>query len=43
MSLRTRILLSLAPLVILLAALGAVGLKQLDRTGGRIDAILREN
>ncbi len=43
MSLRTRILLSLAPLVVLLAVLGAVGLRQLDRTGNRIDAILREN
>lgn len=43
MSLRTRILLALAPLVVLLAVFGAVGLRQLDRTGGRIDAILSEN
>lgn len=43
MSLRTRILLSFAPLIVLLAVLGGVGLVQLDRTGGRIDAILREN
>ena len=43
MSLRTRVLLSFLPLVLLLAALGAVGLVQLDRTGGRIDAIMREN
>ncbi|QEL13405.1 sensor histidine kinase [Limnoglobus roseus] len=43
MSLRTRILLLFAPLVLLLAVLGAVGLVQLDRTAGRIDAILREN
>lgn len=43
MSLRTRILLSFVPLIVLLAALGAVGLKQLNRTGERIDAILKEN
>lgn len=43
MSLRTRVLLSFLPLVLLLAALGAVGLAQLDRTGRRIDAIMREN
>jgi signal transduction histidine kinase len=43
MTLRTRILLSLAPLGLLLAGLGAAGLLQLDRMGGRIDAILREN
>src|ERR1700720_2085563 len=43
MSLRTRILLSFVPLVALLAGLGAIGLVQLNRTGGRIDAILKEN
>jgi two-component system, NtrC family, sensor histidine kinase KinB len=43
MTLRTRILLSLAPLGLLLAALGVGGFVLLDRTGGRIDAILREN
>jgi signal transduction histidine kinase len=43
MTLRTRILLSFVPLIALLAGLGAVGLVQLDRTGGRIDAILKEN
>ena len=43
MTLRTRVLLSFTPLILLLGALGAVGLAQLDRTGGRIDAILREN
>ena len=43
MSLRTRILLSFAPLLILLVGIGAVGYRQLDRTGGQIDAILKEN
>jgi NtrC-family two-component system sensor histidine kinase KinB len=43
MTLRTRILLSFVPLVVLLAGLGAIGLVQLNRTGGRIDAILKEN
>ncbi len=43
MTLRTRILLSLAPLVVLLIGLGIAGFLQLDRTGGRIDAILKEN
>src|SRR6476659_4648347 len=43
MSLRTRVLLSFVPLVVLLAALGVAGFVQLDRTGGRIDAILKEN
>ena len=43
MTLRSRILLSFVPLILLLAALGAIGLWQLDRTGGRIDAILKEN
>ena len=43
MSLRTRILLSFVPLVVLLAVLGVIGLVQLNRTGGRIEAILKEN
>ena len=43
MSLRTRILLSLAPLTALVAGLGVAGFILLDRMGGRIDAILREN
>lgn len=43
MTLRTRILLSLAPLVLLLAGLGVGGFILLNRMGGRIDAILREN
>jgi two-component system, NtrC family, sensor histidine kinase KinB len=43
LSLRNRILLTVVPLVVLLAALGSVGLWLLYRTGGRIDAILKEN
>jgi PAS domain S-box-containing protein len=43
MTLRTRILLSLAPLGMLLVALGVAGFLLLERMGGRIDAILREN
>jgi signal transduction histidine kinase len=43
MTLRTRILLSLAPLGLLLVGLGVAGFLLLDRMGGRIDAILREN
>src|SRR5581483_6194170 len=43
MTLRTRILLSLAPLGVLLAGLGIAGFLLLDRMGGRIEAILREN
>ena len=43
MTLRTRILLSLAPLGLLLAGLGVAGFLLLERMGGRIDAILREN
>ncbi|HEV3386634.1 MAG TPA: ATP-binding protein [Gemmata sp.] len=43
MTLRTRILISFVPLVVVLAGLGAIGLVQLNRTGGRIDAILKEN
>lgn len=43
MTLRSRILLSLAPLALLLVALAVGGFALLDRTGGRIEAILREN
>src|SRR5262249_40002192 len=43
MSLRTRVLLSFVPLALLLVALGAAGFVLLDRMGGRIDAILKEN
>src|SRR5262245_32440903 len=43
LSLRHRILLTVVPLVALLAALGSAGLWLLYRTGGRIDAILKEN
>src|SRR5262249_11339979 len=43
MTLRTRILLSLAPLGLLLAGLGVAGLLVLERMGGRINAILKEN
>jgi hypothetical protein len=43
MTLRARILLSFVPLVALLIGLGATGLVQLNRTGGHIDAILKEN
>jgi len=43
MTLRTRILLSLAPLAVLLAGLGVGGFLLLDRMGGGIDAILKEN
>ncbi|HEX4612094.1 MAG TPA: ATP-binding protein [Urbifossiella sp.] len=43
MSLRLRLLLALAPLAVLLAVLGVAGAVQLQRTAGRIDAILREN
>jgi PAS domain S-box-containing protein len=43
MTLRTRILLSLAPLGLLLAGLGVAGFLLLEHMGGRIDAILREN
>lgn len=43
MSLRSRILLSLAPLAVLLAALGVAGFLLINRMGGGIDAILREN
>jgi signal transduction histidine kinase len=43
MSLRTRVLVSFLPLVLLLSALGVLGWLQLDRTAGQIDAILQEN
>jgi signal transduction histidine kinase len=43
MTLRARILLSLAPLAFLIIVLGIAGFLLLDRMGGRIDAILREN
>jgi NtrC-family two-component system sensor histidine kinase KinB len=42
-TLRARILLSLAPLALLLVALGVCGFALLDRMGGRVEAILREN
>src|SRR5260370_29467525 len=41
--LRQRILLTLLPLVILLAVLGGAGVLLLHSLGGSIDAILREN
>src|SRR5437763_9874564 len=43
LSLRRRILLTLAPLLLLVAALGGAGAVLLHRLGGRIDLILREN
>jgi signal transduction histidine kinase/HAMP domain-containing protein len=43
LSLRYRVLLTLVPLLVLLAALGAAALVLLYHLGGRIDAILREN
>ena len=43
MTIRSRLLLTLAPLVILLAALGGAGVGLLYWLGGRIDAILSEN
>src|SRR4051794_37799892 len=43
LSLRRRLLLALAPLLVLLAGLGAAGVVLLNHVGGRIDAILREN
>src|SRR5207302_6193048 len=42
-TLRSRILLTLLPLLALLAVLGAAGVVLLQRLGGSIDAILREN
>jgi NtrC-family two-component system sensor histidine kinase KinB len=43
MTLRRRILLTLAPLLALLAVLGGAGIVLLYRLGGRVDLILREN
>lgn len=43
MTLRVRILLALAPLGFLLIGFGVAGFLLLDRMGGRIDAIMREN
>src|SRR5947199_6176338 len=43
LSLRRRILLTLAPLLLLVAALGGAGVVLLQRLGGRTDLILREN
>ncbi len=43
MTLRQRLLLTLAPSLLLLAALGGVGIFLLDRVSRRIDDILREN
>ncbi len=43
LSLRSRILLTLAPLLVLLAILGSAGAWLLYHLGGRIDIILREN
>jgi signal transduction histidine kinase len=43
LSLRRRLLLALVPLLALPAALGGAGVVLLDRVGGGIDAILREN
>src|SRR5256885_11997978 len=42
-TLRQRIFLTLLPLMILLAVLGSAGVWLLQRLGGRIDVILREN
>jgi signal transduction histidine kinase len=43
LTLRQRIFLTLLPLVILLIVLGSSGIALLQRLGGRIDVILREN
>src|SRR3954466_2250750 len=43
LSLRRRILLTLTPLLVLLAVLGGAGVGLLSYLGNRIDAILREN
>lgn len=42
-SLRLRLILAITPLTVLLAALGGMGYVMLERTGHRIEAILREN
>ena len=42
-SLRHRIILTLLPLFVLMAAVGCYGALLLHRVGGRIDQILREN
>ena len=43
LSLRRRILLTLAPLLLLLGAVGVAGVLLLHRLGGQADLILREN
>ncbi|HEV3260652.1 MAG TPA: hypothetical protein VG013_27610, partial [Gemmataceae bacterium] len=43
LSLRARIFLTLVPLLVLLAVVGAAGVVLIYRLGGSIDAILREN
>src|SRR5262249_62320769 len=43
LSLRRRILLTLAPLLLLLGAVGVAGVALLNRLGGQADLILREN
>ncbi len=43
LTLRSRILLTLVPLFVLLAVLGGTGVVLLYRLGGSIDLILREN
>src|SRR5712672_347725 len=43
LSLRRRLLLTLAPLLALIAALGGAGVVLLQQLGGRVDLILREN
>src|SRR5262245_21767429 len=43
LTLRRRIVLTLAPLIVLIAGLGAAGAVLLYRLSGRIDEILREN
>src|SRR5262245_262855 len=43
LTLRTRIVLTLIPLFLLLATVGGIGILLLQRVSHRIDAILREN
>ena len=43
LSLRHRLVLTIVPLMVLSAVVGATGLVLLHRLGGRIDVILREN